>query len=161
MPLDMIDENNAGKKCLVKYVLTKIRLSNLNSFIIELLDTDILNEGDDLIFIVIDKINNLELFYNLFDKFSNSNNVFIQLFLIDNLQINITKHVLVPKLKILDNEEKQMVKDTYNIDKIDDFPLILKSDSMAKFYGVKRGDLCEIIRTSETSGIYKSYRYCN
>ena len=40
------------------------------------------------------------------------------------------------------------------------FPLLLKSDPMAKFYGVKNGNLCKIIRQSETSGQYISYRYC-
>ena len=40
-------------------------------------------------------------------------------------------------------------------------PIILKSDPVAKMYGVISVYLCEIIRTSETSGKYISYRYCN
>ena len=55
---------------------------------------------------------------------------------------------------------KKNVLKTYNLDKYENFPIILKSDPPAKFCGVRNGDLVQITRPSETSGIYKSYRYC-
>lgn len=158
-PLDMMDEIDS-KKCVVKYILTKTRFSNLNTFIMELIENEVVKSGDDLIFVVVDKINNLELFYNMCDEIYNSDNIFIQIFLLDNLQVNISNHELVPDLKILSVEEKEVVKKKYNVKSMTEFPLILKFDPMAKFFGVKNGDLCEITRVSETSGIYKSYRYC-
>ena len=63
-------------------------------------------------------------------------------------------------MRILDKEDVEIVKKKYNIVKMSNFPLILVSDPVAQYYGVKKGDLCEIIRKSETSGEYKSYRYC-
>ena len=39
-------------------------------------------------------------------------------------------------------------------------PQILKSDPQAKFLGVRKGDMCEIIRASETAGYSYTYRMC-
>ena len=39
-------------------------------------------------------------------------------------------------------------------------PQILKSDPQAKFLGVRKGDMCEIIRASETAGNSITYRMC-
>lgn len=161
MPLDIIcDHKTAENKCVLKYVLSRIRVSNLKSFISELIEYDVIRANDTIIFIVKDKINNLESFYNIFDNFLESNNIFIQVFSIDNLLRNITKHELVPKMRIVSEIEKKQIKEKYNIESMTNMPIILKSDPVAKFYGVKSGDLCEIIRTSETSGRYISYRYC-
>ena len=63
-------------------------------------------------------------------------------------------------MRIVSNEEKETIKQKYNIQNNSNFPVILKSDPAAMFYGVKNDDLLEIIRTSETSGRYISYRYC-
>lgn len=162
MPLDMVVEHNdIGKKCVLKYVLSRIRVSNLKSFIGELIEYEVVKPNDELIFIVKDKINNLESFYELFDNFLESNSLFIQIFSIDNLLRNITKHELVPKMRIVSVEEKKQIKEKYEVENMNNMPIILKSDPVAKFYGVRTGDLCEIIRTSETSGKYISYRYCD
>ena len=162
MPLDMIvDNTESSNKCVLKYVLSRIRVSNLKSFIGELIEYEVVKPNDELIFIVKDKINNLESFYELFDNFLESNSIFIQVFSIDNLLRNITKHEFVPTMRIVSPEEKTQIKEKYNVENMNNMPIILKSDPVAKFYGVRTGDLCEIIRTSETSGKYISYRYCN
>ena len=63
-------------------------------------------------------------------------------------------------MRIISDEEKEIVKKKYNIENNSNLPLILKSDPSAMFYGIKNGDIVEITRTSETSGRYVSYRYC-
>ena len=63
-------------------------------------------------------------------------------------------------MRIVSQQEKDDIKEKYNIDSMNNIPLILKSDPSAMFYGVKSGDLVEITRTSETSGKYVTYRYC-
>ena len=161
MPLDMIFEHNIDdKKCNVKYVISRVRVSNLKTLINELIEYEHVNPNDSIIFITKDKINNLDSFYSLFDNFLETNQIFIQIFSIDNLIRNITKHELVPQMRIVSNEEKETIKQKYNIQNNSNFPVILKSDPAAMFYGVKNDDLLEIIRTSETSGRYISYRYC-
>jgi len=161
MPLDMTCQHNDKKKnCIIKYIIGKLRCSNLKTLIDELVEYDKVGNGDDIIFIIKDKINNLDSYYTLFDTLYKSSDIFVQLFSMDHLLINIKNHVLVPDLYIMSEEEKQRIKDSYNVESMSQFPLILKSDPMAKFYGVKNGNLCKIIRKSETSGQYISYRYC-
>ena len=162
MPLDMICDHSdiENKKCVIKYVLSRIRVSNLKNFIGDLIEYDMVKPNDDLVFIVKDKINNLDPFYSLFDSFLETNKIFIQVFSIDNLIRNITKHDLVPDMRIVSQQEKDDIKEQYDIDSMNNIPLILKSDPSAMFYGVKSGDLIEITRTSETSGKYVTYRYC-
>ena len=162
MPLDMVGEHSTidNKKAVIKYVLSRVRVSNLKNFIGDLIEYDMVKPNDDLIFIVKDKINNLEPFYTLFDSFLETNKIFIQVFSIDNLIRNITKHELVPAMRIVSEQEKADIKEKYNIDSMTNIGLILQSDPSAMFYGVKSGDLVEITRTSETSGRYVTYRYC-
>jgi DNA-directed RNA polymerase subunit H (RpoH/RPB5) len=163
MPLDMVGEHSTidNKKAVIKYVLSRVRVSNLKNFIGDLIEYDMVKPNDDLIFIVKDKINNLEPFYTLFDSFLETNKIFIQVFSIDNLIRNITKHELVPAMRIVSEQEKADIKEKYNIDSMTNIGLILQSDPSAMFYGVKSGDLVEIVRTSETSGRYVTYRYCS
>jgi len=125
-----------------------------------LIEYDMVKPNDDLIFIVKDKINNLESFYSLFDGFLETNKIFIQVFSIDNLIRNITTHDLVPDMRIVSQQEKDDIKEKYDIDNMNNIAIILKSDPAAMFYGVKSGDLVEITRTSDTSGKYVTYRYC-
>jgi DNA-directed RNA polymerase subunit H (RpoH/RPB5) len=162
MPLDMIGDHSSidNKKCVIKYVLSRVRVSNLKNFIGDLIEYDMVKPNDDLIFIVKDKINNLDTFYSLFDNFLETNKIFIQVFSVDNLIRNITKHELVPDMRIVSQQEKDDIKEQYDIDNMNNIALILKSDPSAMFYGVKSGDLVEITRTSETSGKYVTYRYC-
>ena len=161
MPLDLIFEhNNTDKQCVLKYIISRVRVSNLKTLITELIEYELVKTYDDIIFIVKDKINNLEPFYNLFNSFLETNKIFIQIFSIDNLIRNITNHELVPKMRILSEKEKEDIKKKYNIENNSNLPLILKSDPVAMFYGIKSGDFVEITRTSETSGIYIAYRYC-
>ena len=161
MPLDIeCDNKKEDKKVLIKYILTRVRVANLKTLISELIEYEKIKTNDDIIFIVKDKINNLESFYNLFNGFLKSNNIFVQIFSIDNLIINITKHELVPDMRIVSKDEEKDIKKKYNIENNSNIPIILTSDPSAMFYGIKSGDLVEITRTSESSGKYISYRYC-
>ena len=60
--------------------------------------------------------------------------IFIQIFTIDYLLINISKHVLVPKLRILSQDETIKIKNHYNIEKMNQFPIILKTNSLIVFF---------------------------
>ncbi|MEM3382964.1 MAG: DNA-directed RNA polymerase subunit H [Nitrososphaerales archaeon] len=76
----------------------------------------------------------------------------------EELHIDITKHIFVPKHVILTPEEAKEVLKKYNA-KPEQFPYILSTDPVIKEIGAKPGDLIKIIRRSETAGEAIYYRY--
>lgn len=85
----------------------------------------------------------------------------VEVHLVSRLQFNITKHFLVPKHEVIqDKDIIDMLTQQYKLKSKTQFPIILKTDPIAKYYGMRTGDLVKITRTSETAGEYVIYRCC-
>ena len=82
----------------------------------------------------------------------------VELFFLDDLQVNITEHNLVPKHEVLNEEQKYELLKKYRI-KDHQLPKIQSSDPIAKYLGVNRGTVLKITRSSETAGKYVTYRH--
>lgn len=84
----------------------------------------------------------------------------IQIFLQSELMYNPSKHELVPKHEKLSDAEGKAIMEKYNLRSKSQMPSLLKSDVMARWLGLKSGDIVKITRYNDTSGEYYYYRCC-
>lgn len=85
----------------------------------------------------------------------------IELFELKILQFNATKHKLQPKFEMVKKSEEPNILEFWNCPSKSRFPTMLHSDPIARYYGLKPGDLIKITRTSSQTGhqiVYKQIK---
>ena len=118
--------------------------------VISKLDLD--NESS-VIIVLRDKCNQTIMKELLLEKNKN-----IEIFIIDRLLINITKHDLVPKHELLSKDEIKDLLIKYK-STINQLPKVFKTDPISRYYGAKTGDIFRIYRKSNSMGEKVAYRY--
>ena len=157
----LVNNNNKNKKTYIKYYLEKpFKVAALHDIIEDLFNIDpILKFEDDLIIIIKDEPNDslqkAQRSIYVHDK------IFVTIINIERLQFNILKHKMVPDHIILTDEEKDEIKNKYNINDDKRFPEISRFDPVAQVLCLRPGQLCKIIRPSKTAIKSNFYRICS
>lgn len=94
------------------------------------------------------------------DKALQSLNGSLQIFYLKELLYNPMKHVLVPKHEKISEEEAKKILSIYLIKHKNQLPVISRNDVIARWLGLRHGDIVRITRYNETSGTYYYYRCC-
>jgi DNA-directed RNA polymerase subunit H (RpoH/RPB5) len=89
-----------------------------------------------------------------------SNKKMIILLTMNRLQINILKHIMVPKHTILNQQSVDEVKSQFNVTSDTEFPEISRFDPVAKVIFMRPGQICKIERMSKTALLSYYYRIC-
>ena len=138
---------------IIYHMKSKFIKSDLKKFL-STIEKD--EEYKHIIFIFKEKINNNneKNIQDLLDGVS------YELFPIKKLLFNITKHSYVPKHELVSTDETNKLMKKYSIKNKSQFPIILKSDPVARYYDFKPGQLIKIYRSSTATGESITYRYC-
>ena len=91
---------------------------------------------------------------------SNKDIPLVQIFELRHLQFNISKHVKVPKHRLVTPDEIPVVLKAYNVEKPSLFRKIDSQDAMARWIGARPGDVVEVTGMCETSAENKHYLFC-
>lgn len=150
-------DNN--KKYCIKYLIQKIRPTMMKLILEELTENYELNPEDTNIIIIL-KDPPGQTVDKVINNYILQKGYFIQTFLLKNLIFNITHHTAVPRHSVLSKQGCLDIIESLNLKNRQQLPIILKSDPVAKYFGMRPGDICKIERNSLTSGISIGYRLC-
>ncbi len=145
-PLDKYDSDDS-KDYVVKLVNQKISAINKTSGIV-----DHLNKfKKNLNMIVVLDINNKSSLY-INKNFPNT-----EIFLETDLLFNLVESIIIPQHEVLSKEEGEKVLSAYQAVK-KNMPKINSGEKVARYYNMQPGQICKILRPSETSGYVPFYR---
>jgi len=91
------------------------------------------------------------------DTLYEQDRVILEYFMESELMVNITQHSLVPEHTLMSDAEKKALLKRYHL-KENQLPRIQLIDPISRFYGLEKGQVVKIIRSSETAGRYVTYR---
>lgn len=143
---DIIDDNS---KIYVHYISDNVKLNTEEMD--KIIDTIKAEYGDiNIIIIYTIVVSGILIKHEMKD---------VELFKLDEVIINISKHNYVPEHTIIYDDEINEILNTFSTT-LDKLPRILHTDPMIRFIGAKKGDVVKIKRRSSSAGIYYYYRLC-
>jgi len=162
--LDMLLSHEEGdEKVYVKYYSSakqtskQIRPSNLDEIIEDLFSIEqVLTNKDTLVIIIDDEPNDtiVNKVKYLYDHYG----IFVVIHNIQRLQFNILNHTLVPPIRILSDQEKTEVMAKYHLKDDTTLPEMSRFDPVALAIMMRPGQVCKIVRESNTALSYNHYR---
>ena len=156
--LDMYLESENKPSLYIKYhINSKLKPKDVYDFLEDLENSD-LDENTELIVIMKEKMN--DTMKNFIKNLYHKDKKFVIVFNIHRLLFDILNHSYVPKHEVLDDDEKESLKNEVNIINENQFPEIDRFDPVAQAIGLKPGQLCKIYRNSPTAVYSVYYRLC-
>ena len=147
--------NKRSNKKITKSYLQK-KIKNIES---ESEDED---ESKNIIFVLfwdtVNMLNKCENFYS--DDIFTLENEQVQIFKFKNLVFNLTRHSLVPKHEKVPEEQVKNLLIKLMIHNLSQFPTLLTTDPVCRYYNFKVNDLIKISRTSN-GNTHTFYRCVN
>jgi DNA-directed RNA polymerase subunit H (RpoH/RPB5) len=165
--LDMLLTNEQdNKKVYVKYHMGEnikdktLRDKAINEYIEDLFHLEtILNPKTDTL-LIITKIEPNTTMIKILEQIWKKEGIFLVILNIKRLQFNIMNHDLVPKHRVLTNEENATFRKKYNVMNDEQIPTISRFDPVSLALCLRPGEICEITRPSRTSVTSTFYRIC-
>ena len=162
--MDMLVETGDKKKVYVKYHLAKtLKETNILEYIDDLmyqevddaeLDADVdapahLKKSDDIIIITKDEPNDslIKALKNIWKQ--------------DTVFITVLKHEFVPSHRVMNNDEVNTFKQKFKITNDSMLPDINRFSPVALAISIRPGQICEIMRPSNTAIEAPFYRVCS
>lgn len=159
--LDMLVEAENGKKAYVKYHLGKtLSAKNVYQFIDDLINIEeVLQKTDDLVIVMKDEPTDslIKVLQNIWKQ----DGIFVTVHATKRLLFNILEHELVPPHRIMDEEETEAFKEKFKISDLSMIPDIGRFSPVALAIGMRPGQVCEIMRPSNTAVEVPFYRVCS
>jgi DNA-directed RNA polymerase subunit H (RpoH/RPB5) len=111
-----------------------------------------------LILVLLDKASNFEQhMHKLQEEFQ----VTIQVFILAQLQFNVTRHAWVPRhVRVQDPTEIKQIMTQYSLKSRYQLPWIQQTDPVARYLDLQPGDIVRIQRHCPTAGAHVVYRCC-
>lgn len=149
-----------SSKTYISYIINNALNSKTISNIVE--DLFILTNTltvDDCLCIIYEGEPNDSILNHLTTVYAQSK-YFIVVHNLKRLQFNILDHYLVPKVTILNEQEKEEMKKRYNVENNSQLPEISRFDPQALAICLRPGQICKFMRNSPTAMNSPYYRIC-
>ena len=152
---EMGDKNLSNKKVYIKW-FSKVegeKSENLFNKTYDMIsEINGMGRNDDIIFILGDL--RFERITDQMKEWVNEKSN-VSLFNYKDLLFNVSRHKYVPKHTKLTKPEILDLKKTLKLESLVQLPLIEKNDPIARYYGLRRGDVVKIERCGNIAGLIK------
>jgi len=174
--LDILQKNNSldfmvvkgSEKCYIRYMTedsntknpaNSVKKLNISNIIDDMfMQEGILTEKDTLVLITNEY--SVDSIHKALKNIWELKHIYVVLFDLKQLQLNVLKHRLVPKHVKLSSDEKITLYQKLNIDQDDQLPEISRFDPVAKTLFLRPGEVCRITRFDKISYTNDYYRVC-
>lgn len=157
--LDMLLDNGINKTYIRYFLNKKISVTNINDMIEDLYVVSETLKKEDTLFIIVREDLNDTATTELVHIWE-TEGIYIVIENIKRLQFNILEHSLVPKHRVMKEDEVQEKIKKYNLTSRTQFPEISRFDPVAKAICLRPGQVCHILRPSKTAITTDYFRLC-